>query len=442
MASVVDRVRLFSVGTSTEENDGTNASSSASLEELQLSLRADSNFRHSTEALLAPGSISVRHVTVTCYGSFFMARWNTHTQEEESDIYGFFRAIGSLPNLESLSFLAGSFGSPVTLPTELLVATLRCSTNLERLKVHGLFLKLDEDPTLRDNVLYNLTSAFQLHTHRRLSEVSFVRSFFGPEQLEGRRASPNGFAFERLVAVWTTLPNMENLEIHHRKHMMVGFAGTRLSSVAIRKVAASRTLRQLELFNFMLYEDHLEALAEGLVNTGHSRLRELSFSCKSFGVRACRAVSKILSKNTSLQSLHMQPDKGFWKQLNSDLTNMLASSLACNSSLKSLVLEDINVVSLEPLVQTMRINYSLVELVMTGFQSNPLLEQDLRTQLKLNEVGRRSLLSEPPNSPSSRSLWVDAIIDVEGDVHCIFYLLSANPTLCNDAGTLQVGDQG
>jgi hypothetical protein len=77
----------------------------------------------------------------------------------------------------------------------------------------------------------------------------------------------------------------------------------------------------------------------------------------------------------------------------------------------------------------------------TATESDVLLEREIRTQEKLNQVGRRRLLAEPLNSPSSRSLWVNALIDVKGDLHCIFYLLSENPSLFNDAGMWQVGGQ-
>ena len=140
MASVADRDRLISsTCTCTCACSKTSLfvkNDSSRVEELQLDVRSDSNFRDSTEALQAPGSSSVRHVTVNCYGSFY-SLWNTLTQEEDHDIKAFFRAIGSL-SLESLSFVAGSYGSPVLFPAELLAEALKHSTNLERLKVHGL----------------------------------------------------------------------------------------------------------------------------------------------------------------------------------------------------------------------------------------------------------------------------------------------------------------
>ncbi|CAB9511096.1 expressed unknown protein [Seminavis robusta] len=438
MATVEDRDRLLSSNNAVSASSS--SSSSSSITELDLALKSDSNFRHTTEALHAKGSSTIRHVTVTCHGSFFMWRWSSspRTAEEERQIREFFQALGSLVNLQSLSFVAASFGNPVTVPTELLVETLQRSIRLERLRVHGLCLNLDKDAAQRGKTLESLELA--LLQDSKLSEISFFNSFFGSQWLtastiSSRQQHPQ-LAFERLLSVCTTrLPQLEQLCIRHRRHRVREYPGTRLSKSVIQQVAASHSLRQLELFNFKLFDEHWEALAEGIWLAGtYSRLHELSISCKSFGLRACRAVADILTTSTSLQSLYLEPDKGTYscgKHLNAECTNVLANGLLeSNSSLQSFTLQGMPVVSLEAFVKMIQVNLTLETLDVTGYQSNSLLEQDLETHLKLNQVGRYALVHDESRT-ASRAQWANAIIAVEGNVHCLFYLLSANPSLCN-----------
>lgn len=405
MASIEDRDRLLD-----------NSKGDVTIDIL-LTLEAGSNFRHSTEALVA--SQTVQHVTIEVH-STFQSRWQNESEIE--DILAFFRAIGCLPKLKSLMILARSFGIPVKLPALLLTEALQHARMLERFKIHGIVLQID-------SIQEELDFAAAFENHPSLLEISFVRSLFqGSLLVESEIGEANAIyhaPFREFFAALATIPRLESLGIHYReKDSGAEPSTTRLSSTVLSNFSQISKLMQLEVFNCELNDDHLEALAEHFAS--FDSLQELSLSCQKFGLRSCQAIAQMLSLPSPLAQLYLEPKKG---SLVAD-AHLIADALADNqeSMLLSFVLEGPLVVGLESFVKMMRVNYRLETLTIKTVMPSHWHQLELDYLLKLNEIGRYKLFH---NTPTPRSMWMEAIAASEADIHCLFYLLSANPSLCS-----------
>lgn len=313
MASVLERDLL-------RRND-------SSMANLNLLLQSDSNIVQTTKSLLIHSidygtrDSRVSDVTVTIHDSFIERRWrHSEHENDRQDIEDFFQAIGSLPNLKSLSFYAGSYGNPPEMPVPLIVEALRGSRKrLQRLKIHGVSMFLGNSTS---RIAINLSDLVEtLRHHPALQEVSIVRSFFGMAEGEDERQEEYyirtgilGMAYEGLFQACSTIQNLECLGVHHRRTgNFVSVLNNPLNPSTLCQFRNLQRLRQLEVFNFKIEEEHLEQFAMEFEpeNNGHDggmgfpNLQELSLSCTSFGKQACIAIAKIINsanKQTNKQT--------------------------------------------------------------------------------------------------------------------------------------------
>lgn len=401
MATISDRDRLLSHGDPVTD--------------LSLTLEADSNILHSTEALLVGNS--VKFVTLSVNKSF-SRRW----QLERENILAFFAAIGKLPELESLRILAVSFGVAVELPATTLVETLKNSKKLVRLRVHGMKIRLN---TIQDR--HDLATTFR--NHPCLSEVTFIRSLF-----EGTAETEDGEeenqVFPELFAVMATLPQLETLGIQYRRPAEHDNTPRPIRSKRPSNFLADFSqvpkLAQLELLNCEITDEHLQGLADSFPSFGN--LQELSLSCHNFGLKTCQAIAQILATQSPLQNIFLEPKTGC-PIADASSTDLIADALANNpdSMLQVFVLEGPLVTSMKAFVKMLRVHYRLKVLTINAVMPSVWDQLEISYLLKLNEIGRYALFHE---TPSPRRPWVEAIIKAQTDIHCLFYLLSANPSLC------------
>ena len=101
----------------------------------------------------------------------------------------------------------------------------------------------------------------------------------------------------------------------------------------------------------------------------------------------------------------------------------------------SFALDRILVDSLHPFLQAAKQNYRLETLRVRSSSSeeNSKWQQlELETMTQLNQIGYYQLLHPSDTACGvSKRQWVDALARARKNMHCIFYLLSANPSLCD-----------
>lgn len=213
-----------------------------------------------------------------------------------------------------------------------------------------------------------------------------------------------------------------------------------------------------------------------------SHLQELSLSCMNLRLRGCQAIKRIIKSAPSLHTLYLEAPARRYPVpcLDKVATAILAQALTpinnhSNSNdatttntppppsqLQSFTLKGMHVDNLTVFVEMMQVNYVLETLKITTaatttddddrnrqLTTKSLEEVELQCLARLNSAGRYQLMhprhgggdidchggvsSAGEGATILRNhvdQWVDALVQVRADFRCVFYLLSANPSLC------------
>lgn len=333
-----------------------------------------------------------------------------------------------------------------------------------------------------------------LRYHPSLIEVKICQSCFRQNDANATDSDVESndvvFPTQQLCTTLVTIKSLQSIEIDHKllQQKLSRQDAQRARSIAAATITGStladlvsntQNLQQLDLNNLEIYDQHLERLAQRLIstpprNTSCSQgLQELKLTCRHLGLRGCQAIGLILreassassrSLASSLQNVNVRIHPSDIKptaSLDIPSTNALASGLTpVNDSTTTLVrrrpclkyfsLDGGNVNNMKAFEMMMRVNCVLEMLHVTTIESSQMKwdKRELQCLLKLNAAGRYQLLhpelnsayhskdARPVNGQTQQlqqSLWVEAMARVKGDLECLFYLISANPSLCHSA---------
>jgi hypothetical protein len=411
MASISDRERLFR--------------NHEDFVSLAVELASDSNFAHSEEALRA--NKTVQEVAVTVHQSF-RCRWEEEDGEDQEDVVRFFAALGNLSKLRSLRFVSAHYFGETYFFLKLLTETLKAAKYLELLSLHGLIL-VGSSPLAQDwNDWEGHTLAKVIQFHPSLKEIKLVRSCF-------KHTSPDAL-FKTLLASSMT----QKLQV---LHFQPSTTIDRLPTIFPSCFAGS-CLKELTILNCGCDYDHLQRLADNFSSFQH--LEELSLSLQGLNNKGCQAIAQILTTNSNgrLRALDLSiVDKKRNIVLDQSCASLIANALEKNSTVKRFLLSGACFPStnLNDFVQMLRVNCVLevfqVQLEQDLQYSNHLtdLAVEIEYMLVLNRVGRHQLLHhyhDNQEESARKQDWVDALGRVEGNLNCIYYLLAANPSLCQE----------
>jgi hypothetical protein len=161
----------------------------------------------------------------------------------------------------------------------------------------------------------------------------------------------------------------------------------------------------------------------GTLGNNH-RLKRLNMSCH-LGALGCKLLSLMLQRNSTLEKLKLEVDNTMTSDV--DLVE-IARGLAMNSTLNYFRISGL--LGFIDMKQTeMAFENSLERNVtLMAFSILKIHTPKLELHLKLNRAGRGLWLQQGP--ASERDPWVKALAGCNGDIDCLFYIISANPAIC------------
>jgi Ran GTPase-activating protein (RanGAP) involved in mRNA processing and transport len=363
--------------------------------------------------------------------------------EDTFDLNALVGTLMSLPNLQHLSMksyaftsslhrnsLASLFGSPTInslalrrlflapLLPELLIS-LEDNTVLERLSLEqnwmgqdcgmALAYLLGTNRTLKDiNVGYNTIPdacgaaiANALANNRTVTRFDFTANDL---KLDACR----GFAILLAANNNSSLEHLNLAQNQLRDQGVVMIAGA---------LQTNTTLKSLTLAETQMTAVSCSILAASLLQ--NSTLERLNIADNRVRDEGSISIAAVLKQNTTLTGLNLFGNQiteagvvPMVEALNENST-LEKVNLASNPSLGDAVYE-----ALERMIES---NYTLKHL----WLPTRLLGSTIPSYLKLNKIGRKQLMQEMHNAQS----WVDAIEACANDVHCLYFLVRANPAV-------------
>lgn len=304
----------------------------------------------------------------------------------------------SLEGLRRLEFYPGA-GSYNSLPIECLLAALRGGDRLEILYVYH--LELHGDISMFQSL------ARQLEKCQALNEVCFIDCRMSSNQDEYQ------LAFDPIVS---SLGRLESLQV-------VALWADDLGGVTdetLVELFRSSSIERLMLLGFDVSDQAVSAVFREL--EWNQSLRRLNLSCR-IGTNGCRSLSQMLQQNSSLERLQIDFDA---LENESDLV-LVARGLQDNSTLNYLKLAGPGV--REPSTENCNVQEAFESMMECNLslESLSILDRSVHSDkmdlyLKLNNCGRRAVLQAA--GIAEKDAWLDALVNANGDVDCLFYFLS------------------
>ena len=211
------------------------------------------------------------------------------------------------------------------------------------------------------------------------------------------------------------------------------FSFSEISSTVVGMLCTIPNLQSLHLHNCGLKEDH--AVSITLVLEDNQNIKDLQISC-NLGERASVALARCLRANHTLESLliHNTTEISDESAVGNDDYNIdLAEALGANTTLQNLSLHGVPLSEASQrafVTMVAQENFTLQSLSLVDMDDA--LQSEMDKYLLLNESGRKHLLNG--SSTTSRFDWIEALAYVSHELDCIFYLLSKNPSLCDENG--------
>jgi hypothetical protein len=236
------------------------------------------------------------------------------------------------------------------------------------------------------------------------------------------------------------LPQLSSLKLEAFDYGRLG----KLDPIALESLFHSPSLLLSNFEGFEFLEEHMLAIAGALSYPATSPT-----NLKSLGLDGCqvltsnttiKSLASMLRTNQILETLElcMRVGSGEHEIDKSGTLNLedIAAALEINSSLRVLGLKissssspTISDETLPSFVRMLRSNYSLEVLRLWPFCKEYRSKIDLF--LKLNKIGRGNLMRQ--QRTATKKQWVAQLSyeKVRDDLDCVYYFLSANPSLCN-----------
>ena len=270
-----------------------------------------------------------------------------------------------------------------------------------------------------------------------------------------------------MTTTWSPLRvlNMHQNELHQDGCLAIA-----------RAVAASRTIRELDLRdNHLSIQGSLQVIPLLLMPGANHSLEKVNLASNAIGDEGAQLVAELLEQGSSspqseanVSSCRLKHLDLSRAQLTDNGCSRLAQALTVNATLLSLnvaynqltnrsyvafgeALRTSNrtLVSLNLQVDRRKIDSSGCQALLRMVEDNYVLETVstllgargydptksksgyayyIRLFLRLNHAGRQKLLEQR----GTKADWIHAMAAVQDSLHAIYYLLSANPSLCNN----------
>jgi hypothetical protein len=237
-------------------------------------------------------------------------------------------------------------------------------------------------------------------------------------------SADHSFAYEDLALALSNIPTLREVE--------VSFAASTNIETLLHSSYSLQSLAIRDGNNEYITVDKLcTSIALALHN--HRTLQYFNLE-KSIGPTGVLAICDMLKVNKSLKRLDFSFTCGPSDIDIDPLLQAIASALKVNTTLTELCLTCESSVSPSNKGKDAILDMLLHNYALKNFRS---LEDDaeLNAQtdfyLKLNRIGRGNLLQRAEDG--SKQQWVDMLIQQKDDLDCLFYFLSANPSLCATA---------
>jgi Ran GTPase-activating protein (RanGAP) involved in mRNA processing and transport len=366
--------------------------------------------------------------------------------EDTFDLNALIRILSTLPNLRYLSIKAFAFSFPSQ--PRMSVGTLSVICNMMTLRTLSLKrLQLVQHlpemfSNLQNNtVLENLTlEGYQMDRECGMALANLLQT---NGTLKAVHVGFNKLPDECGVAIANALSANTNITTFDFSVNGLG----RGASLAFSQVLAANACRldYLNLSKNMLRDDGCAGLALALHT--NTTLKALVLSETLITDISCVALASSLAVNTSLELLDLSNNKvcdhgcgALSRALksNSSLKNLnlsgnqvgdvggiaIAMALPTNTTLHTLNLS--GNISLGPASYKALEIMILKNLGLTEFEI-PVTPPDstIPSFLKLNRLGRKQLLQEMEDA----SWWIEVVAKCTEDIHCLYYLIRANPAL-------------
>ncbi|CAB9524606.1 expressed unknown protein [Seminavis robusta] len=333
---------------------------------------------------------------------------HTFTQTPRLDTLSFLERIGySLKRLRKLEFYPGT-GNYNVVPITTLGAALRLATKLEVLYVYHLELSGDN----QDFRMF----AKNLQRCQSLKEVCFIDCQISSSDTEQpTNPQENTYLFDPIAHVLGSLPSLQVAAIWAND---LG----QLTPQSLEKICGSSSIERLMILGFEVDDQQASVIFQALAR--NQRLRRLNLSCH-LGAQACRRLSQMLQNNTTLEKIKLDVENTVKSR--KDMVE-IAGGLALNPTLNYFRLAGQCSIGRKEVVEKAFESALERNLSLTAFT---LLDSGIHTPkmeffLKLNRSDRRSLQQR---ESMERGPWIKALAASGGDIDCIFYFLSANPSL-------------
>lgn len=368
--------------------------------------------------------------------------------EDSFDLDPLSQLLATFPNLKALTLQSHSQFNQRLSQTS--VERLFNSTSLRELALKRLRLvlvlpellvSLEDNKTLESlsleqngiNQEGGMAVAYLLGTNRTLKEISLAHNSI-PDDC--------GSAIAGAVSRNTVLTKLDlssnDLDLYTCRrfaHMLVGnesaledlaLGQNALRDEGVAMIAGglghNRTLKSLNLAESQITEASCAVLAATLHT--NETLQRLNLADNKVRDPGCVALASALKENHTLTSLNL-----FGNQLKDDGVLALNETLKVNNSLDRVNLgnnPDLSPITYKALQDTLMVtNTSLEHLWLPVTIHIVMPDSCIPSYLFLNKLGRRQLLEELDNA----ELWADAMKAASDDIHCLYYLVRANPTV-------------
>jgi hypothetical protein len=241
-------------------------------------------------------------------------------------------------------------------------------------------------------------------------------------RLENCRLSANmlnTLAFDQFVTTFTTLPNIEKIELLAAEMGSLGL----LTPPGLLHMAKCKTLTHLSLINFPFTNLHMTSLAEAI--NSNKNLTELAISCDP---EYCTNLAPMLATNRTLEVVRLK----LQELKNEVFLHRLAVGLKENKSITRFELtgEKHNRMSKknqQDFASVLEKNQT-IEMFEINFWDHD-SRHKVQYYLKLNQTGKRDLMKNPE---MNKDELVSALAYVGNDLDCLHHFIKTNPNVVHE----------
>ena len=378
---------------------------------LVLELSTASNFADLAEAIPTLAS-SVERIKLVCRVSLTI--WQDESLCE--DHAAFFRALGSLPSLKTLTIDGFGIDENDELCYPLPMAhltTIFSQSNCKLAFVSINRLSLIEQASF---CITEFTQSLQTLVHLEKLTMAFIEL----NNYDDNVARGNRF-YNALLQAISRAPKLRRVFLwaHGTGAQQPLLDADIVGSMLCR----SSTLKNLVLKDFHINDACLVALSAAL-ESNQTTLQWLKLDLyEHISSRGGLALAKALAHNQTLKMLHL----AISSQVNQKvLLPAMAQSLRCNNTVKDVRLEGL-VDESEFFVKMLQESNCTLETLRV--QANEVTQPQIDLYLKLNKANRRRVVQEFESLPTQE--WMDLISEASDDLDCVYHFLHMKPCLCH-----------